>query len=198
MPIEVSRDEAIATALIAKMIGRELGFVNSLSTQEHKLHQTNVDINKIISELNVIQPPKPDGPVIPGAAVNGEQHEVVLHPIDVPITQEPTVELHNPFSQSKPVTPTNPNNATSLNNGGISPMAQFLGKKQVNSELPIKQEEPIKQQAADDSLNNNLTVHAMIISLYEKVLKMEENIAKILKNTKKQKAKKNESKDSPQ
>lgn len=113
--MEVSRDEAMAAIMLAKMVGRDLANVGSLTTQKSQNINNNVDVNKMLEQLTLAPQPKPDGPVITGASVDGETHEVVLHKVETPPAEQ-QVEISNPFTKAKPV------------NTGLSPMAQFLKK----------------------------------------------------------------------
>lgn len=184
--MEVSRNEAIATALLAKFVGQQLNHVSAMTTQQSR-NMTNqtVDVNRILSELTIPPPPKPEGPVISGASVDGIKHEVVLHPIENPPAVEPTmIDIPNPFAQ-KQVAPIAPAVMPSFNNN-VSPMAQFLGKKPVApAEQPIEQLQlaPQHEQTRVDLPPRNSD--NILTSIFEKLMKIELQLTKIQKQLKK-------------
>jgi len=172
--MEVSKSEAIATVLLAKMIGRELGNVSALTTQASKNISNDIDVNKMISQLTVTPQPKPEGPIVRGASVDGDVHEVVLYKVDNPPVETP-IEIANPFNAQKPM------------NSGLSPMAQFLRKPtQITTPVatiapvPVVEAEaedvPLKPSQAGDSLTRNIL---------EMLIKMDIKLTKIQKQLKK-------------
>jgi hypothetical protein len=181
--MEVSRNEAIATALLAKFVGQQLNHVSELTTQQSRnIHNQTVDVNRILSELTIPPAPQPEGIVIPGASVDGIKHEVVLHRIENPQAIEPTTaDIPNPFIQKQTTA------VMSSSNNNISPMAQFLGKKPsaqiIHVEQPPEPQVPHLEQTRVElpsrSIDNILT------SIFEKLMKIDLQITKIQKQLKK-------------
>ena len=180
----VSKDEAMAAIMLAKMVGRGLANVESLTTQKSQNINNNVDVNKMLEQLTLAPQPKPEGPVITGASVDGETHEVVLHKVETPPVEQ-QVEISNPFAKAKPV------------NTGLSPMAQFLKKpgavptvsvpfvRPVETE-PVKQPESVTTTAQyewkpDPSKTDDVTLR----NILEYLIKIDVKLNKITKQLKK-------------
>lgn len=187
--MEVSRSEAIATALLAKFVGQQLNHVSAMTTQPSQ-NMTNqaVDVNRILSELTIPPPPAPEGPVIPGASVDGVKHEVVLHPIDNPPPLEPVMDIPNPFAPrpSAPVVSAPPAVMPSFS-GAASPMAQFLGKAPAAPTMPpvqpIQQPSPQLEHTPVELLPRNSD--NILTNIFEKLIKIELQLTKIQKQLKK-------------
>ena len=183
--MEVSRDEAMAAIMLAKMVGRDLANVGSLTTQKSQNITNNVDVNKMLEQLTLAPQPKPEGPVITGASVDGDAHEVVLHKVENPPIETP-VEISNPFAQVKPVSK------------GLSPMAQFLKKPAVpvistvfvpEPEQPKKYASPgvtivqkdVDEWRPDPSNETDVTLRNVL----EYLIKIDVKLTKIIKQLKK-------------
>jgi hypothetical protein len=183
--MEVSRDEAIATALLAKFVGQQLNHVSSLTTQQSKnMASTGIDVNKILSELSIPPPPKVEGPVIQGASVDGNQHEVVLYEISTPIV-ESNVDIPNPFSQRPAVSTSQQTTMPSFNNTSSSPMAQFLGKSSTQHPSDLKQPK-VELYTPEPPVELPIIIDDNILTrVFEKLVKIEIQLAKIQKQLKK-------------
>jgi hypothetical protein len=180
--MEVSRNEAIATALLAKFVGQQLNHVSEMTTQQSRnMPNQTIDVNRILSELTIPPVPQPDGIVIPGASVDGIKHEVVLHRIENPQAIEPTtIDIPNPFAQKQTTATT----VMSSFNNNISPMAQFLGKKSSTQITPTEQPlEPHFEQAPVELPQRNSD--NILTSMFEKLMKIELQLTKIQKQLKK-------------
>jgi hypothetical protein len=189
--MEVSRDEAIATALLAKFVGQQLNHVSALTTQQSQnMVGTGVDVNKVLSELSIPPQPKPEGPVIQGASVDGNQHEVVLHQVITPVV-ESNVDIPNPFSQ-RPAVPatTQPQTTMPSFNAGSSPMAQFLGKAAAPpvaaNPAPVLMQPKVELYTPDPPVELPVILDDNILtSVFEKLVKIELQLTKIQKQLKK-------------
>lgn len=187
--MEVSRDEAIATALLAKFVGQQLNHVSAMTTQQSQnMAGAGVDVNKILSELSIPPPPKPEGPTIQGASVDGNQHEVVLHQVPTPVV-ESAVDIPNPFSQ-RPTAPAPSPTATTMPsfNAGSSPMAQFLGKApaQPAPTPPVLKQPKVELYTPDPPVEMPIILDDNILTrVFEKLVKIEIQLTKIQKQLKK-------------
>jgi hypothetical protein len=186
--MEVSRDEAIATALLAKFVGQQLNHVSALTTQQSQnMVGTGVDVNKVLSELSIPPPSKPEGPVIQGASVDGNQHEVVLHQVTTPVV-ESNVDIPNPFSQRPAAT--QPQTTMPSFNAGSSPMAQFLGKAVAPpvaaNPAPVLKQPKVELYTSDPPVELPTILDDNILtSVFEKLVKIELQLTKIQKQLKK-------------
>lgn len=185
--MEVSKEEAIATALLAKFVGQQLNQVSALTTQSSLNNNTsNIDLNKVLSELSVIPDPKPEGPVITGVTIDNKPQEVVLHPISVPLPEPGNiVDIPNPFA--KPIIPVSNISATPINNtNNLSPMAQFLKKPDSPPSIIHKETTTIAPILKDTDPETTLMNDSSILSLVlEKLIKIELQLTKIQKQFKK-------------
>lgn len=182
--MEVSRDEALAAIMLAKLVGRDLANVGSLTTQQSQNITNNVDVNKMLEQLTLAPQPKPEGPVITGASVDGEVHEVVLHKVETPPVETP-VEISNPFNKAKPV------------NTGLSPMAQFLKKPGAVPTVSVPFVRPVEPEPAKQSEYTTTTAQyewkpdasktddVTLRNILEYLIKIDIKLTKITKQLKK-------------
>jgi hypothetical protein len=183
--IELSRDEAIATAKLASFISGALNSIGEMSTGSSRniTDGRDIDVNSILSQFTITAPPKPPGPVIEGLAVDREDKEVVLHPVEQPNIIDEPVRIENPFAKqatmitsNKPVIPLNPN--------GKSPIASFL-KKEATSNVEAT---PIPTQTLPDTPELNeadISKNNVASLIYEKLVSIELKLKTIQTSIKK-------------
>lgn len=187
--IELSRDEAIATAKLASFISGALNSIGEMSTGSSRniTDGRDIDVNSILSQFTITAPPKPPGPVIEGLAVDREDKEVVLHPVEQPNIIDEPVRIENPFAKqatmitsNKPVIPLNPN--------GKSPIASFLKKEatsNVEATLIPTQTLPDTPELneADISKNNVASlIYEKLVSIELKLKTIQTSIKKLNEN----------------
>lgn len=188
--IELSRDEAIATAKLASFISGALNSIGEMSTGSSRniADGRDIDVNNILSQFTIAAPPKPPGPVIEGLAVDREDKEVVLHPVEQPNIIDEPVRIENPFAKqatmitsNKPVIPLNPN--------GKSPIASFLKKEATsNAEAtPIPTQilpDNTPELNAEDISKNNVAslIYEKLVSIELKLKTIQTSIKKLNEN----------------
>ena len=183
--IELSRDEAIATAKLASFVSGALNSIGEMSTGSSRniTDGRDIDVNNILSQFTITAPPKPPGPVIEGIAVDREDKEVVLHPVEQSNVIDEPVRIENPFAKqstmitgNKPVIPLNPN--------GKSPIASFL-KKEATSTVeaaPI----PTQSLPGTPGLNEgDISKNSVASLIYEKLVSIELKLKTIQTSIKK-------------
>ena len=182
--MDVTKEEAIATALLASMVGAEIrGIAAASGGSTRNLVPKEVDVNKIVNELKIIKPVI-TGPAIAGSSVDSEEHIVALHPVDNVVPDEP-VAIDNPFSN---VSSTPKGKSMIIGNSRLSPVAQFLKRSKTNDvsdeQAPSKTavNEPEVGVVEEIKLNDSIA-----ILIVHKLMKMEELLSKLVKEKKKPK-----------
>lgn len=164
--MQISKEEAIALARVTSMLTGNLNNLEQMTTGSSRnlTGADGIDVNTILNQFTIAQPPKPEGPVIEGVNLQDRyDNEIVLHPVDEQVVKkiESTDSIMpNPFA------------------------SQF--KKALTKEVPVTQSPSIEEtssvvQSELAKMDTNIakTIIEKLISIEIRVSKLQSAIKKL-------------------